>query len=474
MRVLFVNHTGRMSGAEYSLLELAGGLAGELECELACPEGPLASEALRRGLAVHRIRGTDGSLRLHPRHTPAALADIARAAGEIRRLARGRRVDLVHANSIRAGLAAGPGRLRPSTAPLGRVRSTTAAPPLVTHVRDCLPAGRVSESTKGLLGRLSTVLIANSRYTRERGVAPAAQGRTEVVYSPVDLDRFDPERLDRERFDPEAARCALGLDPRAPVLGVVAQVTPWKGQLDAVRALGQLDGSHDDATLLLVGSPKFTSAATRYDNVAYLAEIRREIAALGLGRRVRLLGEREDVPEVMRALDVLLVPSWEEPCGRSVLEGMAMGVPVLATARGGPAEIVRDGRDGRVLAPRDPRGWARVVAELLGNPAGTAAMGASARVRAREHFGLAAHVAGVLHAYELALSTATVAEAPAECPTSALGQALGWAHDAPPRGRKTEAGRHAPPARVPVSASIPVSASAHTPVVELTRADDPQ
>ncbi len=384
-----MNHTGRMSGAEYSLLELLGGLSGELECELACPSGPLASEALRRGLAVHRIRGTDGSLRLHPAHTPAALADIARAALELRRLTRGRGYDLVHANSIRAGLAVGLGRLRSSQ-----------APPLVAHVRDCLPAGRVSEATMGLLGRLSTVLIANSRYTREQGVASVARGRTEVVYSPVDLDRFDPERIDRE-----AARHALDLDPRAPVLGVVAQITPWKGQIDAVRMLGRLDESHADATLLLAGSPKFTSAATRYDNLAYLAEIRREIAAHGLQQRVRLLGEREDVPEVMRALDVLLVPSWEEPCGRSVLEGMAMGVPVLATARGGPAEIVRDGQDGRVLPPRDPRAWARVVEELLASPATTAAMGASARVRARESFGVAAHVAGVVHAYERARVT---------------------------------------------------------------------
>jgi glycosyltransferase involved in cell wall biosynthesis len=395
MRVLFVNHTGRMSGAEYSLLELMGGLSGELECELACPEGPLMSEVRRRGLVVHRIRGTDGSLRLHPRHTPAALADIARAAFELRRLARSRRVDLVHANSIRAGIAAGLGGL-PG---LGGLRGAHP-PPLVAHVRDCLPPGSVSQATRGLLGGLSTVLIANSRYTRDHGVASAARGRTEVVYSPVDLDRFDPARIDRE-----AARRALDLDPRTTVLGVVAQVTPWKGQIDAVRMLGQLNGSHPDATLLLAGSPKFTSAATRYDNVAYLAEIQREIAALGLERRVRLLGERDDVPEVMRALDVLLVPSWEEPCGRSVLEGMAMGVPVLATARGGPAEIVRDCRDGRVLPPCDPRAWSRAVGEMLGRPSAMAAMGVSARVRARERFGIAAHVAGVVHTYERAVAS---------------------------------------------------------------------
>jgi glycosyltransferase involved in cell wall biosynthesis len=390
VRVLFVNHTSQLSGAEHSLLELLRVFPEGLEGELACPAGPLHSEAQRWGVRVHSLTGTDGSLRLHPRHTPRALCDLAQTALEVRRLVRARRADLVHANSIRAGLAAG----------LGAPRAT----PLVAHVRDCLPPGRVSAATMGLLGRRSSVLIANSAYTRDRCVPAGAQERTEVVHSPVDLGRFDPERTDRD-----AARRALDLAPDAPVLGVVAQITPWKGQLDAVRVLDELGSAHPDATLLLAGSAKFTSAATRYDNVAYLAELQREIAARGLGRRVRLIGEREDVPAVLRAVDVLLAPSWEEPFGRSVVEAMAMGVPVVATDRGGPAEVVRDGRDGRLVPPRDPRAWSRAVGELLCDPALRAAMGASARARALARFGVAAHVAGVVHAYERALGGAPVA-----------------------------------------------------------------
>jgi L-malate glycosyltransferase len=386
VRVLFVNHTSHMSGAEYSLLELMRGIQGTLHCELACPAGPLMDEARRQALPVHPIAGTDGSLRLHPRHTPQALAEIARASLDVRRLVARLRVDLVHANSIRAGIAAGLGRPR--------------AVPAVAHVRDCLPDGRVSGVTMQLLGRLSTLLIANSTYTRERSIPPTAHGRTEVVYSPVDLDRFDPTRIDRA-----AARQALGLPPGVPVLGVVAQITPWKGQIDAVRLLGELDGAHPDAVLLLVGSTKFTSRATRYDNVAYLEQIRREIQARGLAERVRLTGEREDVPMVLRALDLLLVPSWEEPFGRSVVEAMAMGVPVVATDRGGPAETLRDGLDGRTLSPRDPRRWAQVVGELLSEPARRAAMGDSAQRRVHEHFGLTSHVAGVMQAYERARNT---------------------------------------------------------------------
>ena len=71
---------------------------------------------------------------------------------------------------------------------------------------------------------------------------------------------------------------------------------------------------------------------------------------------VHFLGEREDVPEILAALDLLLVPSWQEPFGRTVIEGMAMGRVVLATIVGGPREIIEDGVDGRLLAPREPRG----------------------------------------------------------------------------------------------------------------------
>ena len=62
------------------------------------------------------------------------------------------------------------------------------------------------------------------------------------------------------------------------------------------------------------------------------------------------LGEREDVPELIRALDILLLPSWEEPFGRALIEAMALEVPVIATSVGGPAEILDDGREGFLRA----------------------------------------------------------------------------------------------------------------------------
>ena len=89
---------------------------------------------------------------------------------------------------------------------------------------------------------------------------------------------------------------------------------------------------------------------------------------------------------MLRAIDVLLVPSWEEPFGRTVVEAMAMEVPVLATSEGGPAESLREGVDGHLLPPRDPAAWVEPAARLLSDPALRAEMGRAGRARAAEQF----------------------------------------------------------------------------------------
>jgi glycosyltransferase involved in cell wall biosynthesis len=124
-----------------------------------------------------------------------------------------------------------------------------------------------------------------------------------------------------------------------------------------------------------------------------------------LGRDVLFVGEREDVREVLGATDLLLVPSRHEGFGRVALEGMAMGVPVMATSVGGTAEVLRDGVDGLLLPPRDPGRWADAGAALLADRAHCAAMGASARERAMRDFSPQAHVDGVVSVYERVLAS---------------------------------------------------------------------
>jgi len=178
------------------------------------------------------------------------------------------------------------------------------------------------------------------------------------------------------------------------LLGVVAQLTPWKGQDTAVQALGILCSQGIDAHLLLVGSAKFRSPAARYDSQAYVRRLRRLVTAGGLEDRVSWLGEREDVATLVRALDLVLVPSWEEPFGRVVLEALALQVPVIATDVGGPREILTEGREGLLRPPRSPEAWAQAIRTLADDAGARERMGRLGRARVQEAFTLQQHAAG--------------------------------------------------------------------------------
>jgi glycosyltransferase involved in cell wall biosynthesis len=386
VRVLYVNHTAEVSGAERSLLVLLGALPDNVQPLVATPSGRLAGAVRDLDIPTTSIPGTAGSLRLHPLYTPRAVGEMAAAALAVHRAARKHSAEVVHANSIRAGIVLG----------LARLRATAT----VVHVRDCLPPGSLSAATLRVIAATATTVVANSEYTAGsvRAVAPGAH--PEVVHNSVDLERWNPARIDR--IDARARLAEVG--ERRLLLGVVAQLTPWKGQDTAIEALRIVCGQGIDAHLLLIGSAKFVASSTRFDNRSYLAGLRAQIAHAGLEDRVSFLGEREDVPELVRALDVLLLPSWEEPFGRALIEAMALNVPVVATNVGGPSEIIREGREGFLVEPRNPRAWAKAILWFAENPKSGWEMGRAGRRRVEEEFTLEGHVASMLDVYERAVA----------------------------------------------------------------------
>ena len=304
---------------------------------------------------------------------------MALAALQVRRAAATLAVDVVHANSVRAGIVCGLAR---------------PAVPVVVHVRDCLPAGAATRTTMRLIRSTATVIVANSEYTASwvRAVAPGA--RVEAIHNGVDLARFDPARIDRA-----AVRARLGVAESTVLLGVVAQLSPWKGQDTAIEALAMLREQGTDARLALVGTARFVASATRFDNEAYVRDLRSLAIRIGVSDSVMWLGECEDVPELIRAFDLLLVPSWEEPFGRTVIEAMALEVPALATSAGGPAEILAGGRGGVLLPPREPAAWARAAAALAADPVRRAALGRQGRERVEAEFALPAQTGAMVELY---------------------------------------------------------------------------
>jgi glycosyltransferase involved in cell wall biosynthesis len=337
MKVLYVSHTALVSGGERSLLDTRAALPDGVDAVLASPPGPLTERWLGRVVELPAVDATLGGGALE------GVRSVRRAARALGNVVRRESPDIVHANSIRAGLVA---------------CSASLATPVVVSVRDRLPAGLRSAAARRLIRRRASLVLANSCHTLE-AFGPSRHG--DVLYPGVAQPAL-PLRAD--------ARAALALDPAATVLGVVAQITPWKGQDDAIRILAGVSNRHPDAVLLLAGSAMFESAT--HDNAAYERGLHVLAAELGVADRVRFLGDRADIPLILRALDILLVPSWDEPFGRTAVEALAAGVPVAATSVGGPAETLA-GTDGLLLPPRSPEAWVGPVCDLLssgGDPDG--------------------------------------------------------------------------------------------------------
>lgn len=381
MRVLFVNHTSIVSGAEHSLLTLIDGLPRQMVAGLACPPGPLASMARELGVDVYLVRGTAGSMRVHPWRTAVAATELARTGVALARVVDRANVSILHANSMRACVAA-------------VISCRLRRRGLVAHVRDCLPDSRIARSIHRFVAREADEVVAISEYVAERfrtglsGPGPVIH----VIDDPIDLRRFRPGV-------PGSAAISLR---GAPLLAIVGQISPWKGQDTAILALSEIHHEYPDAHLLIVGEVKFDTSATRFDNRGYAAGLHRLVKDLGLVDAVEFVGERDDVPEIMSSADVVLVPSVEEPFGRTVAEAMAVGTPVVATDVGGPAEVVEDGTTGLLAPPGDPVVWSEAIRRILKHPDVASEMSRRATDVARRRFATERHVAAMMSVYESA------------------------------------------------------------------------
>lgn len=384
MRILFVNHTGAWSGAEVALLLLARTLSAEHEVVVACPpDGPLAAAVDRAGVRRLDLPAFEASLRPSPR-TVVELGRLVVAAVALVRIEGRVRPDVVHANTPRAGLVAALARW------LG-------GPPVVVRAHDHLPLTRMGRLVRAVLLHVAAAVVAVSESTARRFDEGLGRRAAECVHNAIDLGRFDPDTV-----APSPVRAALGIPAGAPLLGQVAQITPWKGQDVAIRALAALRAAGLDAHLLVVGDVAFAGKGVRHDNPGFRRALSALAERLGVADAVHFLGARDDVPGLLAAMDLSLLPSWEEPFALAILESMAMGTPPLATAVGGAPELIEDRVTGRLLDPRRAEVWAAAARELLEDDARRERMGTLARATA-SRFRLDAHARAMLSLYERVL-----------------------------------------------------------------------
>lgn len=171
----------------------------------------------------------------------------------------------------------------------------------------------------------------------------------------------------------ERARAGLDLRPGAPVIAMIGEVGRRKDQATLLEALARLLPAHDFTVLIAGEGP---------DRPA----LERRTAELGLSGRVRWLGFRADAPDLMAASDLLVLPTREEGFPNTLLEGMALGLPVVSTPVDGIPELVIHGQTGLLVPPGDPAALAAAVAQLLDDPARRRALGEAGRRRAEADF----------------------------------------------------------------------------------------
>ena len=236
-----------------------------------------------------------------------------------------------------------------------------------------------------LVSRYITVSKDLERYLIRR-VGVAAR-RVTQIYNGVDTERFAP-----------AADKPTGLLPASlagtdlVVIGTVGRIQAVKDQATLLRAFAALQSARPESRarlrLAVVGDGPL------------LGELRDLARSLGIAETTWMPGALGNVPDVLRLLDVFVLPSLSEGISNTILEAMASRLPVLATARGGNVELVEEGQNGRLFEPGDVPALTRLLADYLDDSARRRAHADTARRRALERFSLDAMVASYQAVYE--------------------------------------------------------------------------
>ncbi|WP_278315450.1 glycosyltransferase family 4 protein [Lolliginicoccus levis] len=385
--MLSVTLSSSMGGTDRSLFSLAPVLEGHgIDIALAAPA---AGEPARRW---KERGGTLVPLDLPPRHG-FRCAETGRYLGLVKLLQQGSRsagstagfarmlrpYDIVHSNWLMTHI---------DSAVAGRI----ARRPVVLELHDIVPEG-IGRRALDAATRAATGAIAVSTAVQDQ-LGLEARKRTTLIPQGVDTRRFAPGPPDH------ALRALLSARPESFLIGAIGRFDPEKGLLELIEATRILIDSGIDASLVLIGwSSK--------DGGGYHAQLRRRAADL-LGDRCRILGPTEDVPGILRQLDVLACPSHAEPFGLIALEAQASGIPVVASDAGGLRDFIATGSTGLACPPRDPPALARALQLIHGQPRLRDSLVVNALAQARERYSIEARGAAFAELIHRLARTGTI------------------------------------------------------------------
>jgi PAS domain S-box-containing protein len=378
--ILYLDHTAKLSGGEIALARLLNSLdrARFRPLVLLAEEGPLVERLRNMGVDTYvialskRVRdvrkdtlGIGGTIRRVWTIVPLLAYTV-----KVAQFAKTHRVRVIHTNSLKSDL-------------YGALAGRLAHIPVVWHVRDHIDPSYLPTPAvfvfRFLARHLPSYVVTNSESTREHLFLSNARPSA-VVPSGLDLqqsvvpDGLGDEEMPKRQGDHKPHWVG-------PVrIGIVGRLAPWKGQHVFLEAAAKLRTDGYDISCFLIGSPLFGEQA-------YEDELRRLASTDLLRSVVHFLGFRKDVSQVLQELDILVHASTSpEPFGQVVIEGMAEGLPVIATDGGGVREIITDGVNGLLVPMGDSDALAQALTRLIKDPDEAAQIGQAGYWHVRRHF----------------------------------------------------------------------------------------
>ena len=379
IRVLFVSHDAGLDGAQRTLLTLLSAM-DRRACSpfLLVPyDGPMnrAADALEIPVFVERLvhwipTSLVSTIRQRIRHRYLFFRSLSQRIRAIERLIKENKVDLVYTNTV--------------TCVEGAIAARRTRRPHIWHIHEHIVGNGGLASLLPFWIYCTTILFFSRAVVFcSKALAsgyPRLSGKASIVYNGLPLPPLRDRIAVRAKVTNE-----LGMIPGAKIVSMVGALHPGKDHETFLSSAEQVARSVEDVNFLIVGA----------GSEGYTKAIRRRIRDLHLDSRVRLLGWRDDILDLMAASDVLVVSSERESFGLTVIEALAVETPVVSTRCGGPEEILEDGITGLLVPVKDPLAMAEAIVRLLLDPMFARRLGASGRIHVFEHFGVDRYVGGI-------------------------------------------------------------------------------
>jgi glycosyltransferase involved in cell wall biosynthesis len=364
MKILFLDQSGKLGGAELSLTDVAKSYREN------CLVGLFADGLFRQLLEQHHIPvQVLATQKINVSKDSSFLKNLASISSlvplitKVTKLAQ--KYDLIYANTQKALV-------------VGALASVFSRRPLVYHLRDILSPDHFSRTNRRiavtLANQFASLVIANSKATQAAFIEAGGRPEiTEVVYNGFEGDRYNTQEINSEPIKQQ-----LGLDGRF-IVGHFSRLSPWKGQHILLEALAQCP---KDVTAIFVGDALFGEQD-------YVQQLHEQVAKLGLEERVRFLGFRSDIVHLMAACDLVAHTSTAaEPFGRVIVEAMLCGRPVVAAEAGGVVELVEHGHTGWLVPPGDSQKLAEAITSCRNQPEYSATIAHQSQLQASQRFNL--------------------------------------------------------------------------------------